>query len=519
MNLSDNWLILLCPLVTLLIWTAVAKGLTHLRAGHSAEAGRPDPVGWTDRLRAGVVQETDDPAGAPRTDPMTGLMTGPMGGGNVRRHPLSLPMRNRWGPRSLRGQITLLVAVVAAAVAVLTLLTVGVGTRLVASAGTVQGQPSAARGRAASATQGRAAVAAQSGAGAALWSPSHDHGRSLRPRAPRTPAYAAASRAVAVDARRPPPGRTRSGSLPLIVGLETAELIALAGWNTWKVTGRLLRPLEAVRAELALIDFSDLPVRIPEPEYAQEISRLCRMINNVLGRLHQAKKELEEIAHRQRQFAFDVSHELRNPIAGLLTQLEVARQDPGPARLPEVLGRTLDQVERLQTITDDMLCLARVRTYAPAERQQLDLAALVQTEISRRADRLPVRLNLAHGTTVTAVPSQIGRLLANLLDNAQRHSTHLVRVEVFATEDAVELAVSDDGPGIPMDDRERVFHRFTRLDDGRRLDRNGTGLGLAIARDIAHAHHGTLGVEESVAGGACFVLRLPRVRSCEMGSS
>ncbi|MFG1708395.1 sensor histidine kinase [Nonomuraea sp. M3C6] len=366
---------------------------------------------------------------------------------------------------------------------------------------------------------GHAAPSPPATFGAAVGSPPRDHGRNLLPREPRAAGLAVESRVVAVDAGQPFGGLARPGSLQLIVGLEAAELIALAAWATWKVSGGLLRPLERVRAELAVIDFSALPARISVPGNAQEITSLCRTINNVLGRLNEDKKELEEIGHRQRQFASDISHELRNPIAGLLTHLEAAQQDPYRTPLPELLGTTLDQVIRLQAITDDMLCLARMRTCTPAERQQLDLAALVQTEISHRADRLPVRLRLTRGTTVTAVPSQIGRLLANLLDNAQRHSTHLVRVEVRATPAAVELAVSDDGPGIAVADRERVFHRFTRLDDGRRLDHNGTGLGLAIARDIAQAHHGTLSVEESSKGGARFVLRLPRVRPREMGSS
>jgi signal transduction histidine kinase len=361
----------------------------------------------------------------------------------------------------------------------------------------------------------------------AVWPPSHSHRRDLRarePRAghPRAPAYAATLAAeprVIVDASQPLRGLAWPGSLQFIMALETAEVIALTAWATWKVTGRLLRPVEAVRAELAVIDFSDPTARVSEPRNAQEITRLCRTINKVLGRLHKAKAESEEIAHRQRQFASDVSHELRTPIAGLRVQLEAAQQDPSRTRLPELLETTLDQVERIQTITDDMLRLARMRACPPAERQQLDLATLVQTEIAQRTDRLPVRLHLTHGTSVTAVPSQISRLLANLLDNAQRHSAHVVRVEVHATHAAVELAVSDDGPGIAEADRERVFHRFTRLDDARRLDHNGTGLGLSIARDIAHAHHGTLSVEESATGGARFVLRLPRVRPRETGSS
>ncbi|MFB4278659.1 MULTISPECIES: sensor histidine kinase [unclassified Nonomuraea] len=307
------------------------------------------------------------------------------------------------------------------------------------------------------------------------------------------------------------------GFLQLILVLETVELVALGAWATWKVTGRLLLPLETVRAELKVINPGDRPARVSDPGNAHEITRLCRTINDVLGRLDEDRSELVELALRQRQFAFDVSHELRNPIAGLLTQLEVAQRDPCHTRWPEFLGTTLVQVERLKTITDDMLRLARVRTGAPEEPQCLDLAALVRTEISHRADRLPVRLHLTPGATVTAVPSQLGRLLANLLDNAQRHSAHMVCVAVRPSNAAVELAVGDDGPGIAVGDRERVFNRFTRLDDARRLDRNGTGLGLAIARDIARAHHGSLRVEESAAGGARFILRLPRIRPSERG--
>ncbi|MEV4298067.1 sensor histidine kinase [Microbispora rosea] len=313
-------------------------------------------------------------------------------------------------------------------------------------------------------------------------------------------------------------GLARPG-LPLLVSLETAELIALNAWVTWKVGGRLLRPLETVGAELSRIDFAHLAAGISVPRRAQEITRLSRTINQVLGRVQKAKEELEELARRQRQFASDVAHELRTPITGLRVQLEAAQQDPGSVPLPTLLETTLGQVDRLQTITEDILGLARMPHCPPAEWRQVDLAALVKAEIAQRADQHQVRLRITHGATVTAVPSQISRLLANLLNNAQRHSRRVVCVEVRAEPTAVEVAVSDDGPGIAEADRERVFQRFTRLDDARRLDRHGTGLGLAIARDIAQAHQGTLSVEESTVGGARFVLRLPRVRPTETGSS
>jgi signal transduction histidine kinase len=114
--------------------------------------------------------------------------------------------------------------------------------------------------------------------------------------------------------------------------------------------------------------------------------------------------------------------------------------------------------------------------------------------------------------TVEASSWQLSRLLANLLDNARRHATQRLKVDVRRTGDHAELTVADDGEGISPADRERVFQRFVRLDPARSRDRGGTGLGLAIARDIAEAHHGSLHVDDAVNGGACFVLRIPLVR-------
>ncbi|MEO3813237.1 HAMP domain-containing sensor histidine kinase [Sphaerisporangium sp. B11E5] len=328
---------------------------------------------------------------------------------------------------------------------------------------------------------------------------------------------AAAAGLVAAGTREPFRKIAWRGSLHLVLTIEMAELIVLVAWGAWRMTGRLLRPVETVCAELRGIDFTDLPARVSTPRNAREIAGVCQSINNLLGRLNDDKRRIEEIARRRRRFVSDVSHELRNPIAGLRTQVEAAQLEPGRHGPVEVAGPLLAQVRRLQMIIEDMLCLARVQSGTPV-RQRFDLATLAETVVSERADPLPVLVHVTRGATVSAVPSHMARLLTNLLDNAQRHSIRLVRVEVRARRTVVELVVSDDGRGIPAADRERVFHRFTRLDEARRLDRSGSGLGLAIARDIAHAHHGTLVVEDSPTGGARFVLRLPRVSHQETGS-
>ncbi|NUS87094.1 MAG: sensor histidine kinase, partial [Streptomyces sp.] len=111
---------------------------------------------------------------------------------------------------------------------------------------------------------------------------------------------------------------------------------------------------------------------------------------------------------------------------------------------------------------------------------------------------------VVHGSRV-----QLSRLLTNLTDNARRHARATVSVGVAVRDGMVELSVDDDGPGIPEADRERVFERFTRLDDARARQDGGTGLGLAIAKDIAHAHGGTLTLHTSPRGGARVLLRLP----------
>ncbi|GGO14037.1 hypothetical protein GCM10011574_34040 [Microbispora bryophytorum] len=610
-DLTDKLLILLWPLFALLTSVAAAKGLAHVLTGRSSS------VTWhalltsdrTDRAKASRVESGEHGPGrrVPRRPPkadrpqhrpfVTGSAghasaehahahetSGPAGASSpgsmrrengYRRPDRRRPDRRRPGlrgaglrgaglwarlaPRSIRGQMTLLVTIMT----VFTLLLEGGGMYLLARAGTVgrrwdpcgtavtgaeSRQPAHGHVRHAvqegAVRQGAQQGAVRRGAGGvrrvtgllaagpagssppASWgTPPRTFSGDLEPRTgtPQpTPACSAvfpAGSRVVVEAGQPLLGLTPPGSLPLLVALETAELIALNAWVTWKVSKRLLRPLDAVGAELSRIDFGHLAAGISVPRRAQEITRLGRTINQALGGVHKAKEELEELARRQRRFASDVAHELRTPIAGLRVQLEAAQQDPGEVPLPELLETLLDQVDRLQTITEDILSIARMPHCPPAEWRQLDLAALVKAEIARRADRHPVRLRITHGATVTAVPSQISRLLANLLNNAQRHSSRVVCVEVQAEPTAVELAVSDDGPGIAEADREQVFQRFTRLDDARRLDRHGTGLGLAIARDIAQAHQGTLRVEESTAGGARFVLRLPRVRPTGTGSS
>jgi signal transduction histidine kinase len=261
---------------------------------------------------------------------------------------------------------------------------------------------------------------------------------------------------------------------------------------------------------------------IPEFPGEDEVARLSRSVTGTVARLERALQQ-------QRRFASDTSHELRSPIAGLRARLEEAQLHPNEVSLEDVVEEALQDVDRLETIVTDLLLLSRIEASGHAnghgngnghggnanaarKLETVDLAELVREEVSRRRDRLTVELHLQPGVRVDGVRSELGRVLTNLLDNAQRHADHLVEVDVHRDGDGAQLSVCDDGEGIAEADREQIFERFTRLGASRERDRGGSGLGLAISRDIAHAHHGTIEVGESASGGARFVLRLPLSR-------
>lgn len=276
-------------------------------------------------------------------------------------------------------------------------------------------------------------------------------------------------------------------------------LLAVIALVTWLVTRRALRPVDAIRSEMAAITASeDLARRVPEPDTHDEIARLASTTNETLA-------ALQSSVERQRRFVADASHELRSPIASLRTQLEVGAAHP---ELLDLDGAVEDTV-RLQELAADLLLLARLDAGEKPGGKRVDLAALAREELSqRRRDRADVRTELAN-VEVTGSRSQLARVLGNLVNNAQRHARSHVTVTTRAEGAWAVLEVRDDGDGVPEGERDRIFERFVRLDDARTRDDGGAGLGLAIARDVAARHGGTLTVKEAPGGGALFELRVP----------
>jgi signal transduction histidine kinase len=291
-------------------------------------------------------------------------------------------------------------------------------------------------------------------------------------------------------------------------------LVAAVAAVAWHLVGRALRPVEAIRAEVAAIGGATIHRRVPLPETDDEIGRLAHTMNAMLDRL-------ETASTRQRQFVSDASHELRSPVTAIRTDVEVALREGERADWAAVGAAVLAEEERLERLLDDLLTLASADEVTGAPRradERVDVRDLV-ADVAARPRRVPVRWDGVdgdgpRGVVVAGRPDALARLLTNLVDNAARHAATAVDVHVDAAGSptgtpVVHLAIDDDGPGIPVADRQRIFDRFTRLDDGRARDRGGAGLGLAVVRSIAVGHRGRVWVGDSPSGGARFVVELP----------
>ena len=233
-------------------------------------------------------------------------------------------------------------------------------------------------------------------------------------------------------------------------------------------------------------------------------------MNGMLGRV-------EDATDRQRRFVADASHELRSPLTRIRTELEVDEAHPASADRAATARSTLEEVVGMQAMVEDLLHLARADAGAGA-RANGGAAPVPLGEVVRgAASDLGTATGRVVDTTAVVdvvVPGERGplrRLVTNLLDNAHRHAGDRVAVELRAEGGRAVLVVVDDGPGIPADERERVFGRFTRLDEARTAGSGGTGLGLAIVREIAERHGGHAVAAEPVGteAGARIVVTLP----------
>lgn len=289
-----------------------------------------------------------------------------------------------------------------------------------------------------------------------------------------------------------------------VLALLVLILLVVAG-VTWWTTSRALRPVGAIRAEVDEISGRRLDRRVPVPPGDDEVARLARTMNTMLDRLQAAAAE-------QRRFIADASHELRNPVAAIRAAVEVPLAHPGTVD-PMAALRDLDAESlRLQHVVTDLLDLARLGEGHVGRRAEVDLDDVVLEEVERVRRRHPGHRVDVRGVGAGRVDGdavQLGRLVRNLLENAVRYGHGRTAVGLTGAGGTVRLVVDDDGPGIPVEQRERVFEAFVRLDQARDREAGGTGLGLALVRTIATAHGGGVEVADAPGGGARVVVTLP----------
>lgn len=281
-------------------------------------------------------------------------------------------------------------------------------------------------------------------------------------------------------------------------------LLALVGWGTSYIVGRALSPVARIRAQVDRIGRSRLNERVEVPPTRDEISDLAATMNRMLERLQASDRS-------QRQLVSDVSHELRSPIASLAAALEVIRNEGAAAAWPD-LGPVIEsENSRMARLVDDLLTLAKADDMPrQLNLRQVDIDDLLHAEAAilraKSAHRVAAR---AEPVQVRCDPDRIGQVVRNLLDNAARHARSRIELSSARDADDVVITVTNDGPPIPEQHRDRVFDRFTRLDDSRSRDSGNAGLGLAIVREIVLAHGGQVSTGANQFGECVFVVRLP----------
>jgi len=337
------------------------------------------------------------------------------------------------------------------------------------------------------------------------------------------------------------------------VGLGLAALLAAFGVTlaAWTAAGLALRPVTRMRTAAASLPPGK---RLPVPVARDELRALAEELNELLARRDSASARLE-------RFTGDAAHELRSPVAAIRAQAEVAVMHPDPALAEDTLRSVATEAARLSELLSDLLVLARADAGARPPATAVDIAAEAPTAIARatqaasptsgaatsgagpsgapevpggfeslvtsapsgssvppvedgvslrgRVQAPAITLTAPVPVWAAASPGEVTLVLDNLLANARRYARSRVRVSVLPAGRTVRLVVDDDGPGVPEEDRQRVFDRFTRLEADRGGVTGGAGLGLALVAALVHGRSGTVRMTASPDGGARVEARWP----------
>jgi signal transduction histidine kinase len=289
-----------------------------------------------------------------------------------------------------------------------------------------------------------------------------------------------------------------------LLAVGSPVIIALVVVGTYRLVGAALVPVEAVRARVASISSTDLAQRVPIPATRDEIAHLAATMNAMLARLERGRAA-------QHRLVSDASHELRSPLATITAALEMASGRPELMDNELIDESLLPEARRMRQLIEDLLLLARSDEDAmELRRDDVDVDDLLLAEASRLRAIGSVH-TVSHIQPCRTVGDRVAlaRVVRNLVDNAVRHAASTVTMDCRPVAGNAVITIADDGPGIPVQDRARVFERFVRLDPTRTRSSGGSGLGLSIVEQIVRSHDGTVAVGDAADGGAVFTLTLP----------
>lgn len=306
--------------------------------------------------------------------------------------------------------------------------------------------------------------------------------------------------------------RSLADLLLLLLTVGPLGVATALGGGYW-LARQALDPVDRMTAAAELITIEQLDRRLEVANPNDELGRLARTLNRMIGRLHASVEEL-------RRFTADAAHELRTPLAVLRTEVEVALRAPRSSEVyHQVVQVTLQEVTRLARLTDQLLLLSRQDgglQRAPDDDVQLDaLLCDVIDQIRPRAEQQQIAIDgqLDGEWVVRGDDIRLSQVLFNLLDNGIKYNRQggriLIRGQIAGNRG--RIVIEDTGQGIPAADIPHVFQRFYRVDQSRNRERGGIGLGLAICRSVVEAHGGTISLVSTPGTGTQVTVELPLV--------
>ncbi|HET6201541.1 MAG TPA: ATP-binding protein [Planctomycetota bacterium] len=308
--------------------------------------------------------------------------------------------------------------------------------------------------------------------------------------------------------------RHEVGELLLVFCLAFPLAVGLAGVGGYALARRALAPVGAMTERARTITAERLSERLPIDDAGDELGQLATVFNDTFARLERSFGEL-------RRFTADASHELRTPLTAIRTVGEVGLREPrAPGAYREVIGSMLEDVDRMTRLVDSLLTLARADAgevrlaFEPTDLSELAREVTGQLGVLAEERRQTLLVEAPGRVDATVDRLVLRQALINLVDNAIKYSPLGTRIRVRIGEGPAgpTMEVTNEGPGIPPEHRDRVFDRFYRVDTGRSRELGGTGLGLSIARWAVEAHGGRIELESEPGRGSTFRIVMPQTK-------